>query len=318
MSIENTLKTFAIVSIATILLTSFPLEKDAEASSISTSLQEYTLQPGDIEFGTLEFTSSEKEDLKIKLDVKSYDPEKEVFLDTTPFIAVKQSSYTVKPGQEISIDYALSIPLQQPTGTYFNVITIEPELGNDINGKGGSISLKNGFGSLFAFHIEDGENTIDKIFIEKSDTTLIIEKRGFPLISPMTVKYIYKNNSNFVFKPQGEIRIVDKEGNQILERVQINPQNKTIYPGGEIEIQESFKTWDDLEKALDTKIITARIYNGFTDNYLTNQVEVSIKEPIGVVAVLASMMILGTIAGVARLISYKMGSRKKVKVEPAQ
>ncbi|KKR06341.1 MAG: hypothetical protein UT34_C0001G0381 [candidate division WS6 bacterium GW2011_GWF2_39_15] len=286
------------------------------ANTLSVGTKEYILTPSDIEFGTLDFTSSDKKNIEMVVSVKSYDPKSESFLDTKPFIGLNKSSYLIKPNETISISYAIAIPAEQPEGTYFNVITIEPKTGINTGSGNTLVSIKNGFGALFAFHIESKNNNIDKIFMDKSDTQLILEDRGIPYISPMKIKYIYENKSNFVFKPQGEIRILDNKGKQVSKRIVINTDAKAIYPGEKIEITEKIWPWSNPKEFFDTRVITARTYNGFTENYLTNQIKVNIKEPLIVLTGITAVLILSlTYTLVA---AVKKGSQKRSSTQSSE
>lgn len=302
-----------ILLVSSLILTVISLGyiKPTYASSITTDKLEYKLEAGDFEFGSLKFTSTEKEILKISVSVKAYDPKEEVFIDTKPFIGLQQTNFTIKPNETITIEYAISIPEEQPIGTYFNVIAIEPVKAQTGPLSSVGVSIKNGFGALLTFNIQEANNTIDKVFIDKSDTQIIVERRGFPFLSPLRLRYIFVNNSNFVFRPEGEIRITNQGGKQIDQRVQINPDNKAIYPSEKIEIVKEFKVWDNIDEIFDKKVISARTYNGFTENYLTNQVEVMIREQIITAGVILLAGAIAIVVVAAKLLSRKKHKRPK-------
>lgn len=265
--------------------------------------------------GSIEFTSTDNKVIEINISVKSYDPQTETFLDTKPFIGISKSKYSVKPNETVQIEYAVSIPQEQPQGSYFNVIAVEP-IQNSLPKDGNvNVNISNGYGSLFALHIEDAQTNIDKVFIDQSDTQLIITKRGFPFLGKMEITYIYENKSNFVFRPQGEIRVLNKDGKQVVERIEINPESKAVYPNQKVEVKKSVNVWDNLDKVLETKIVTARTYNGFTENYLTNQVEVSLKEPIFLLGTVSVVALLSIVVVAIKAIFGKKEKRSKTESE---
>src|SRR5690606_9579812 len=132
---------------------------------------------------------------------------------------------------------------------------------------------------------------------------------------PLKFTYIYTNNSDFVFKPEGEVRITDGSSNQVTDRVQINESQKALYPGEEIRVTKEDKTWKDIKEAFGEKIVTSRTYNGFTENFITNEVKVSIKEPLliggGVTLLTAGAILSSTLSALSKKIRNSKKSKEQ-------
>jgi len=303
-------KLSSIIVALTILLT---LQFSAFASTITPSIIEYDLEPSSFKLGEIKYKNTTDNDETVVISVDSYDAKEEKIVSVTPLITIAQKELTIKKSQEIGIKYVVNIPDDKPQGTYFNLISIQPKSSNK---QANTLDVKKGVGSLVVIHVLSSGTSIEKIFANSSDTQLVIENTGFPFIYPLKLKYVYINNSNFVFRPEGEIRIVDNNGQQVSQRYEINPEKKALYPGDKIDISEQVMTWSDVNQIVNNKDVIARIYNGFDTNYISNEVSVSILPQIIASGVLVLTLIILLIIGIIAIISTVI-KRIKTKRVPA-
>lgn len=224
----------------------------------------------------------------IKVSASAYDAKNEQILTTKPFIAFSETKYTIAAKKEVKIRYAASIPSDTPAGTYFNVILFEK---TDSKGKS-LINIVPAQGVLFAFHVQDGTTTINQIFFDQSDVNIIVERKGIPFLSKTVFLYSYKNNSNYVFRPSGEIRILDANDNQIMERMEINPEGKAMYPGMSIEQRFEVSLWTDIKDILKERNIVSKTYGSLETSPILNKVTVNILYPLIIFGSIA-LLILG-------------------------
>lgn len=258
----------------------------------------------DIKIDSIKYKNDTNKPENIILSVSAYDSKEQTVLNTKPFLALEESKYSVGANKEIEIPILSSIPEGTPNGTYFNLISIQKK---EDKLPTGQVAVSPALGVLVAFHIEDSESTISKIFFDQSDITIKVIKKGIPYLQPAEFEYTYINNSNFIFKPEGEIRILDNNNNQILDRYEINPEKKSVYPGETIQAKYSVNIWKDYKDVLATRNIVSKTFSDIDSTPVLNKVEISI---------LYQTIILGGIAGLVLMsmifvIVTAISSRKK-------
>jgi len=265
------------------------------AQNNSNSIYEFTLTPGEIKLGEISYKNNSPSKSTFLISTFSYDSKKSEILQIQPLLSVSKKEYIIESTEDFNIQYALSIPKNQPQGTYFNIVLIETK-NPAKNEEESKFNIEKGFGTLFVINVVNTDTNLEEIFFKKSNTELKIEKTGFPLIQPLKVKYTYINQSNFVFKPQGEVRIIDIEGKQVTERFSINPKREAVYPNEKIVIEKDFSIWNNIKNILGKRDIIAQTYSNTGKEFLTNKATVNIKTPvvisIGIATILSLILFL--------------------------
>ncbi len=305
-------KSHLIKGILLILITLFTLSTSytkVGATTISPTVKNYIVEKDDIIFEEIKYKNDSNKTESITLSISSYDTKKEVNLTDKPFITVKSTKFTVKPKTEISIPYIVSIPSDIPAGTYFNVVYIEKK---EKDTKSGNVTVIQSNGILFSFHVQDSTTSLNQIFYNQSDIKLVIKNKGLPYYIPTQFEYVYTNNSNFVFKPQGEIRIIDSKGNQVMERFEINKDIKTVYPGETISQTFEVNIWKDLSSILESKTIVSKTYSDIDQTPVLNKVDVSILYQIGVIVGVVAIIVIAILTiSVISIIKWVKSKKKK-------
>jgi hypothetical protein len=298
---------FTALIILSILLLS-PVISLADGYSIKPGIKEYTLSPGQIRLGEILFRSNEKKDTRIAVTVETYDPKTESILNKKPFVSVGTGKYTVKAGKEISIEYALSIPEDTPVGSYFNIVTVtEDRKGSS---EENTVGVKKAVGSIIAMHVIDSDKSIEAIFFDQGATSLKVTNKGFPFLSATRFEYSYENKSNFVFRPEGEIRIIDQQGKQVSQRFEINPDKGAVYPGD--IYTESFEVdqWD-MNNVFQTKDIIAKTYSGYGDNSITDKVTLNLRNSIYALGATGAVLVISLLVLIVRAVRMRLNPSKK-------
>lgn len=304
-------KLLLILSILTILSIVSAFSQRALALNVFNTIKEEVINQDDLLLDEISFKNTTKESQKIKIRIAPYDPKNEQILTTKPFVGMTKTSYTVPAGKEIQIPYAVSIPQETPAGTYFNVILFE-EVKDKKDVVDANVEITPTIGALLAFHVQDSDVSINQIFFNQSDISLKIEKKGLPYISPTVFTYTYVNNSNFVFKPKGEIRILDADEKQVRERFQINEEEKAIYPGDKYEKTFEVRMWTDYKDILSQKNIIAKTYSNIDDTPVINKVTVSILNQIIVIGAVGTVIIgLLIYSGISAIVSVSKSKKEK-------
>ncbi|MCC7290284.1 hypothetical protein IT417_03480 [bacterium] len=265
------------------------LPTPANATNITPGVKSYVLSKEDILLDEITYKNESNKSEIVLLTVSAYDAKTEKSISDSPFLALKKKQITIPAKKEVTIPYVISIPKETPVGTYFNVILIQKK---EVKAKQGNVNVIPSVGVLLSFHIEESNTSINQIFFNQSDIQIVVTKKGLPYLSPTEFEYQYTNNSNFVFKPEGEIRILNASQQQILDRYEINPQRKAIYPGESFTQSYSVKLWPDVQSIFSNRNIVSKTYNDIQGSPVLNKVEVSILYQVGVIGGVAVVLIL--------------------------
>ncbi len=296
------MKKFFLVATTLLLIFSISLLPTSSAGiSLSPGIDDVIVQPNSSTERKVRVENRDGYDKEFAITTATYDPQTEQILTTEPFIVLSEERSEIAANSEKEIGYTIQIPKETPLGTYFNIITAEQISQGQING---SLDIRMGLGTIVAIHVVDSESTIEQIFKENSSTQLTVTNKGFPYFASLKAEFTYTNNSNFVFRPQGEIRITDEKGLQVAERVEINPDRKAIYKGQSITTEIESPIWN-IFNARDAKTVSSRVYNGLGGEYIQNQVSVDIKSTTYIAAGVIALLTLITMGKVYSILFKK-------------
>ncbi len=295
-----------LVSILTVFSFSTPI-----FAKVDNQLVQIEITESEILFKDFNYTNDTDKTVKYKIDIQAYDAKSETFLTTKPFITSQVKEFELKPKATKNIKYVVTIDNETPAGTYFNVISITPDSKTDTTNS--VVGVKNALGILVVINVTDSNTPISKIYQKQNSTQLIIENPGFPFIYPMKIKYSYKNDSNYVFSPIGEIRILDDNQTQVTDRYEINPNEKTIYPQETINVEWEVDTWKDINQILKGKTVIARLYSGDEDIYIGDQIKVDILPQVGVLIAIAILILIFIISLIFSLLKTIYNKKRKTK-----
>lgn len=292
-----------------ILMVFLTLPLSSFAHLISPPVTDLFLSPGDIHLGEITFTNTSDKDIIVTPSVSVYDPQTQEYVQATPIVGISEEKVVISANSEEDFTYTVSVPKDQPEGTYFNLVVIIPEAETSTDAP---LSIKAGYGSLIAIHVAGSDESVESLFFKRGTTELIVTEKGFPSISPTQFTYSYTNESDFAFKPEGEIRIVDSEGKQIEQKFDINTEQKTVYPGETLEQEFEVDIWS-FDNILGAKDIVSRTYSGFGTNFVTNKTTISLLQPILILSVLIVVVVLTVVT----MITIKAVKKRKSKKEKA-
>ncbi|MCB9803905.1 hypothetical protein H6763_03680, partial [Candidatus Nomurabacteria bacterium] len=94
---------------------------------------------------------------------------------------------------------------------------------------------------------------------------------GFPYLHPIQLTYRYENLSDYVFTPEGELRIFDTVTNERLAKERLNADGARAYPDRTFSEDFTFDLWTIDNAFHDLRVVT-RTYNQFDDAYLESAV----------------------------------------------
>jgi len=296
---------FTTIILSIISLTFTPLTFAENSINV---VKEKVINTEDLLLDQISYKNTTKVKETIKVTVSTYDSKTETVLTTKPFVGLSKTTYTLAAGATINNPYAISIPKDTPAGTYSNVIFIQKQS----TGKPtGNVAVIQAIGTLLVFHVQDSTITLDQIFFNQSDIKLVVVKKGLPYISKTEFIYSYTNNSNYIFTPTGEIRILDNNEKQILDRIEINPEGKRIYPGETYEQTYSVDVWKSLKDVMSQKNIVAKTYGNEFTSPILNKVPISIMYQVGLIGIIALVIVITLLVVFIKSIISLVKSRKQ-------
>ncbi|HVX93059.1 MAG TPA: hypothetical protein VHA74_03020 [Candidatus Dojkabacteria bacterium] len=279
---------------------------NVHAAINSETIKTYNLTAGDFKIEDFNYQNNTKSTQIIKVSTYTYDLKNGATTTDTPMVTASQPNITLKAGEDTTIKYLISIPETQKIGTYYNVLVVNvlAKSTSKINTENTFIqeSMAQEMAITFMLNIENSESTYIKSFVKDSDTQLIVENPGFPYISPMTIKYTYTNKSPFVFAPNGKVEVFESGALLPANTFDVNVEKKNVYPNENISQTFTVDIWNNLSNIITSKKVSIKTYNGSTDTYFTNEIDVSILPQLIAVAVFGVSIIVLLIVLIVSLI----------------
>ncbi len=317
---RNTKNLFRLAVIAPLLfLITTANIKVAKASINSETSQTYNLTAGDFKLEDFDYQNNTKAAQTIKVSSYSYDVKTGLTTADAPTVTVSQPNVTLNAGDVSTIKYLISVPQTQALGTYFNVINIQI-----VNKKGVgdsnlvSDNLKDEMAILFTLHVEDANTTYSASFVKDSDTKLMVVNPGFPYLSPMTIRYTYTNKSPYVFQPNGKLGVYESGALLPETTFDFNAEKANVYPNEEISKTVTLDVWNNLSNILSSKKISINTYDGSSDNYFTNEIQVNILPQLIAAGIFALSIIILIIVLIVSAIKAVVNKIKGLRKDPAK
>ncbi|MCB9789647.1 hypothetical protein H6762_01475 [Candidatus Nomurabacteria bacterium] len=267
-------KRFGLLLVALLLISSLLGALRAspiQAHTLSPFYKDYLLYTGEVFDDSFKFTNTSDEDLTFDLLSSPYNPESEEFsteLDRN-FVTPKFESIKVLANTTVEVPYSVSIPEKTTSGSYFSVVYLEEDKGRVERET--TTQIRAGFGMIVALHVVEEGASVKGAFTQLSDILVNVLDRGFPYLHPIQLTYRYENLSDYVFTPEGELRIFDTVTNERLAKERLNADGARAYPDRTFSEDFTFDLWTIDNAFHDLRVVT-RTYNQFDDAYLESAV----------------------------------------------
>ncbi|GEM_PF-1772489 len=227
------------------------------ASSIDPAIQRVTLAQGQKKSSSVTYTNTEDSDIKISITPYSYNPKTDEISQEKKYIFLKADTdtITVKAKSSYSIKYEIFPLINQPEGSYFNILALTPVI------DGQNIEINMSIAQLVILDIVDVQSEVQGVTTTLYTTQITKVKKGIPFISPLQIRYKITNNSNYLLTPSGRIDVFNEKNSYKPIYVYINEEEKEIYPGESIEKVVKVEGWHITDLFL-KRVIMGEIYNG--------------------------------------------------------
>ena len=260
--------------------------------------------------GSVYFENDSKKDVLITPIVHSYDPETLEMTNSNGIIFTRADKeiFKAKPKEILEIEYEVVPITNMKPGTYFNLIVLERQMEDTFVTETSPVGTVESLSQLVVLHIVDSESDIYGISSKFATIDIQVIEKGVPFMSPTTIKYSYKNDTNYVLNPMGEIQLYSKRGDYPPIYLKINEKQQRLYPQGLLE--EEFEIDDyHISDFFSEKIVVGRFYNGIDENIIVEEV---IIQPNYTVLLLIGLGLVLTVIFLKVLFSKKKPKKNPV------
>ena len=245
----------------------FLSSKEISADSIAPFLNEVNLKENERTREELIFTNDGDISKEILLQVYGYNSKTEEIDNNIPiFLRVDTDTFLIQPKESKEIPYEIVLPENIEVGTYFNLLVLEPIS----QARNSTITTSSSISQIVRVNIypEDSENL--KISTIPADISLSIVRKGIPWVKEAEIRYTYKNVSNYILQPEGEIQIFNEKQNTEPIYLKINKEKKLLYPEEELSETLKVNTWN-IYDLIYKRVVLGRFYNGVDGEYQGDQ-----------------------------------------------
>jgi len=262
-----------LITILCVLGIAFLMPSNVHADSVTPSIYEATILQGKQSTGKVTFKNEGSTPVVISPKVSAYDPKTlQLITDEKKlFIVMDKETYTVQPQASLILNYELKPPANLAPGTYFNLIILQKISTSDSTVQKNQLGTVDTLSQLVSVNILEDQTTFPlQIKSDFANISFEIIEPGVPFLKPISIKYIYQNNTNYVLQPQGEIQMFDAKSSYSPEYRQLNVTGTKLYPGDQIEETVVITKWHFSDILFGRKVV-GRFYNGIDQNTIIKE-----------------------------------------------
>jgi len=254
------------------ILLLFPLffflsSKEISADSIAPFINEVNLKENERTREELIFTNDGDSSKEILLQVYGYNSQTDdIDNDIPTLLRVDTDSFLIKPNESKELPYEIVLPEGIEIGTYFNLLILEPIP----QVKNSAIITSPSVSQIVKINIYPADSAENKIPKTPADITLEIVHKGIPWIKATEIRYTYRNISNYILQPKGEIQVFNEKQNTEPIYLKINKEKKLLYPEEELSETLKVNTWN-IYDLIYKRVVLGRFYNGVDGEYQGEQ-----------------------------------------------
>ncbi|KKQ16330.1 MAG: hypothetical protein US29_C0027G0004 [candidate division WS6 bacterium GW2011_GWF1_36_8] len=268
MSLKN-----CLITILCVLGIAFLMPANVHADTVTPSIYEATITQSKQSTGKVTFKNEGSTPIVISPKTSAYDPKTLQLISDEKklFLVLDKETYTVQPNDSLILNYEIKPPSNLAPGTYFNLIILQKISSTDATVQKNQLGTVDTLSQLVTIHILEDQTTFPlQIKSDFAQISFEIIEPGVPFLKPMSIKYIYQNNTNYVLQPQGEIQMFDTKSSYSPEYRQINVTGTKLYPGDTIEETVEIKKWHFSDILFGRKVV-GRFYNGIDQSTIIKE-----------------------------------------------
>lgn len=276
------------------------------ANSIDPAIRRITLAKGQRKYASVVYKNSEAFDVELTITPYGYNPRNDEISEEENeiFLKADTDTITVSANSSFNIKYEIYPIANIREGTYFNILTITPIVDNQ------NVSIISSIAQLIILDVVNEQNDVRGITTESYSTDIELVQKGIPFLTPLKLKYLILNNSNYVLTPQGRIDVFNERNAYKPTYEYVNRQEEEIYPDEIYENQFEVTSWH-ISDLFSKRIVYAEIYNGIDSN--PQKVELEINSYLPEIFTLAIILIISVLG--LKYLNQNKGKSKKVKTK---
>ena len=202
--------------------------EEISADSISPFINEVDLKENERTREELLFTNDSDTPKEILLQVYGYNLKTEEIDNEIPLLLrVDTDSFLIPARETKDLPYEIVLPENIGVGTYFNLLVLKPI--SQIEDS--TLTTSPSISQLVRINIYPADSTENTISPIPADITLEVVNRGIPWIKGAEIEYTYKNISNYILQPKGEIQVFNQKQNTEPIYLKINTKEDLLHPG---------------------------------------------------------------------------------------
>lgn len=273
------------------------------ANSIDPAIRRITLAKGQRKYASVVYQNSEDFDVELTITPYGYNPRTDEIseVENDIFLKADTDTISVPANSSFNIKYEIYPIANIREGTYFNILTITPIADNQ------NVSIINSIAQLIILDVVNEQNDVRGIATESYSTSIQVVNKGIPFLTPLKLKYLILNNSNYVLTPQGRIDVFNERNAYKPTYEYINREEEEIYPEEIYQNEFEVESWH-ISDLFSKRIVYAEIYNGIDSN--PQKVELEINSYLPEIFTLLAILII-SILGLKYLNQNKGKSKKK-------
>ena len=260
------------------------------ASSIDPAIERVTLSQGERLYGNVIFTNTENKDIEVLLTPYTYNPKTDEITENKRhiFLKVDTDSIRVKAKASFNIKYEI-YPLENlANGTYYNILAMTPIVDTQ------NVEINQSISQLIILDIVDPNDQVRGVTTTQYSIQIEVVKKGIPFLTPTTLNYKIKNNSNYLLIPQGRLDIFNEKNSYKPTYIYINEDKEKIYPGETLDKEVDINQWY-IQDLFVKRFLIGQIYNGVDNN--AQEVEIEISNYLVELGVLLVILLIGLLLG---------------------
>lgn len=273
------------------------------ANSIDPAVRRITLAKGQRKYASVVYKNSEDFNVELTITPYGYNPRNDEIseVENEIFVKADTDTITVPANSSFNIKYEIYPIANIREGTYFNILTITPIVDNQ------NVSIISSIAQLIILDVVNEQNDVRGIATESYSTSIEVVQKGIPFLTPLKLKYLIVNNSNYVLTPQGRIDVFNERNSYKPTYEYVNRDEEEIYPEEIYQNQFEVTSWH-ISDLFSKRIVYAEIYNGIDSN--PQKVELEINSYLPEIFTLLAILII-SILGLKYLNQNKGKSKRK-------
>lgn len=261
-------KIFTTTLLLTLFLTVFPSLLSAD--TITPFVNTVSLNQAGRSRESFQYSNESNIQREILLQAYGYNIiTEDIDADVPILLLVDTDTFVINPSETKDIPYEVVLPENLETGTYFNILILEPVS----QAEESSITTHTSASQIVRIDVYPKDSEDNKIADIPADISLEVITKGIPYIKAAQIKYTYTNTSNYILQPEGELQIFNEKQKTEPVYIKINEEEKVLQKGEMLTEIFEIQSWSIYDLIYE-RVVLGRFYNGVDGQYQGEQLRI--------------------------------------------